>query len=193
MQMATTTHRWVRADLERLPDDGNRYEVLDGELFVTPQAAVGHQRIAARLVSALDRYCMAHNLGFVVGPGAVVFDGNELQPDVQVIPGRDGPHDDTKWEQLATPLLVVEVLSESTRQRDLGKKKAAYERLGVPTYWIVDRGARRVVSLSARSAEPEIVTDVLCWQPRVDVPALEIPLGMLFGDATSEPGRSPTE
>ena len=49
MHMATKTRRWTRADLASLPDDGNRYEVLDGELFVTPQAAYRHQRIAFRL------------------------------------------------------------------------------------------------------------------------------------------------
>jgi Uma2 family endonuclease len=178
--MVTKTHRWVRADLERLPADGNRYEVLDGELFVTPQAAIGHQWTAARLLVALDAYCVAHDLGFVVGPGAVIFDENELQPDVQVVPGYRKPPGGMRWAQFPYPILVVEVLSESTRQRDLVKKRAAYERLGIETYWIVDCDNRRVVALSARSAEPIIVTDALRWHPRGDLPPLEIPLESIF-------------
>jgi len=180
MHMATKTHRWTRADLVRLPDDGNRYEVLDGELFVTPQAAFRHQRIAFELAVALRQYCNDHDIGEIVGPGAVVWDENELQPDVEVIPGRHESLADTKWKELPLPLLVVEVLSESTRQRDFGKKRAAYARLGIHAYWIVDPDNRRVIVWSPRSAEPEIVTDILQWRPRYELPALEIALSTLF-------------
>ena len=181
MHMATRTHRWVRADLARLPDDGNRYEVLDGELFVTPQAAYAHQFIALELAVALRQYCLDHDIGRVVGPGAVVFERNELQPDVQVIPGRHDSMAKPEWKELPCPLLVVEVLSESTRQRDFGKKKAAYERLQIHTYWIVDPDNRRVIASSVRSAEPDIVADVLRWQPYSELPPLEIRLEAIFG------------
>ncbi len=73
MHMATRsprTRRWTRADLERLPDDGNRYEVLNGNLFVTPQAAFDHQDIAGALLVALRTYCAQHEIGIVVGPGS---------------------------------------------------------------------------------------------------------------------------
>jgi Uma2 family endonuclease len=113
MQTAIKTRPWTRADLARLPDDGNRYEVLDGELLVTPQASVSHQRIAIELSMALEQYCARHSIGFVVGPGAVPFGKNELQPDVQVIPGPPPPAK-TKWTALPLPLLVVEILSDST-------------------------------------------------------------------------------
>ena len=132
---------------------------------------------------ALSAYCDRHDIGYVVGPGAVVFDKNELQPDVEVIPGHHDPMANTKWEHLPFPLLVVEVLSDSTRQRDFGKKKAAYERVQINTYWIVDPDNRRVIAYSVRSAEPDKVTDVLRWQPRSDLSALEIPLETIFGKA----------
>src|SRR6185369_2826864 len=74
---------WTRADLARLPDDGNRYEVLDGALLVTPQASLPHQRVAFRLAVAIDAYTARHGVAHVVGPGAVPFGANELQPDVQ--------------------------------------------------------------------------------------------------------------
>jgi Uma2 family endonuclease len=175
MHMSTKTRRWTRADLARLPDDGNRYEVLDGELLVTPQASVSHQRIATDLVVALAPYCARHFIGFVVGPGAVQFGKNELQADVQVIPG-PRPAAKTKWGDLPLPLLVVEILSESTSRRELGVKLEAYLRLGVPTYWVVDGEERQVTVCSPAPADSLVVTDVLRWQPRDGVAALEIPL-----------------
>jgi Uma2 family endonuclease len=180
MHMATRTRRWKRADLARMPDDGNRYEVLNGELFVTPQAAYGHQYVAFAIARKLFDYCHAHGIGEVVGPGAVVWEENELQPDVQVIPGRHEPRRDTKWEELPAPLLVVEVLSDSTRRRDLGKKREAYLRLKIPTYWIVDCEAQSVLVWSTASREPVVVTDVLRWTPSAELPPLEIPLKTIF-------------
>ena len=184
MKMATKTRRWTRADLERLPDDGNRYEVLDGELFVTPQAAFDHQFIALELATALRTYCNCYDLGVVVGPGAVVFGKNELQPDVHVVPGPRPPRG-TKWAELPIPLLVAEVLSDSTGGRDLGKKREAYLRINIPTYWVVDADERRVFVWTRSSPEPVTVSDVLRWQPRGDLPPLEISLETLFGVATA--------
>ena len=182
MHMATKTRRWMRADLARLPDDGNRYEVLDGELFVTPQAAYRHQRIAARLLLALEPWCARHGVGHLVGPGAVVFGDNELQPDVQVIPGPE-PTGDAEWERLPQPLLVVEVLSDSTRRRDLGKKRDAYLRIGIPDYWVVDPDERRVLIWTAASQEPAIETERVRWQPRAELPPLDIALDAIFPPA----------
>ena len=182
MQMATKTRPWVRADLERLPDDGNRYEVLDGELFVTPQAAYDHQGIAVALIVALGPYCDRHVLGHVVGPGAVVFGKNELQPDVQVVPGTRRARG-TKWSDLPTPLLVAEILSDSTSSRDLGKKREAYLRINIRTYWVIDADNRRAFVWTPSSPEPETVTDMLRWQPRPGLPPLEIPLETLLGPA----------
>ena len=177
MGMAIKTRRWTRADLSRLPDDGNRYEVLDGELFVTPQAAATHQYIAYRLVLTLGPYCDRHAIGWVPGPGAVVFEEqSELQPDVQVVPGVPRMRSEHEWKTLPLPLLVVEILSDSTARRDLGKKRDAYLRIGIPTYWVVDASERRVLIWAGPTAAdaPVIETDVLRWQPRADLPPLEI-------------------
>jgi Uma2 family endonuclease len=181
--MATKTRPWTRTELARLPDDGNRYEVLDGELLVTPQASVSHQRIATNLVVALAPYCARYAIGFVVGPGAVPFGKNELQPDVQVVPGPPPPAK-TEWTALPLPLLVIEILSDSTSRRDLGVKLEAYMRLGVPTYWVVDGEERRVTVCSNSSGESVVVTDILRWQPRAGIAALEIPLDGLLPRAT---------
>jgi Uma2 family endonuclease len=185
MRMATkpakpATLHWTRADLARLPDDGNRYEVLDGRLLVTPQAAFGHQHVAFALARKLADYCERHGVGFVVGPGAIIFGRNELQPDVQVCPGAL-PAASTAWIRLPRPILVAEVLSESTRRRDLEDKRDAYlRRRKIPDYWIVDLDARLVLTWKPGSAEPGIVSDVLRWQPRAEFPPLEIRTDSLF-------------
>ena len=183
MQMATKIHRWTSADLAQLPDDGNRYEVLDGELFVTPQAEFQHQRIATRLIGRLLAYCADHAIGEVVGPGAVRWAKNELQPDIEVIPGVHDGTDKPKWHHLPRPILVVEVLSDSTRHRDLWKKRDAYARRRIPTYWIVDADERSVTVWTFPATEPQVVTDSLRWQPRADLPPLEIVLASIFGGA----------
>jgi Uma2 family endonuclease len=73
------------------------------------------------------------------------------------------------------------VLSDSTRRRDLGDKRDAYvRRRKIPDYWVVDLDERRVLMWNPGSAEPEIVSDVLRWQPRAEFPPFEIRVGSLF-------------
>jgi Uma2 family endonuclease len=179
MHMATKTHRWSRADLERLPDDGNRYEVLDGQLFVTPSPLFPHQWIATRLIYLLIPYVEGHGLGSVVGPGAVVFGDNELLPDVAVVP-IDPAGAPEKWEHLPRAILVVEVLSRTTRRRDVVEKRAAYQRLRIPTYWVIDRFQRRALVWEPESRESIVVTDALRWRPRGDIEPLVIPVADLL-------------
>jgi Uma2 family endonuclease len=184
--MAIKTARWTRHDLERFPRDGNRYEVLDGELLVTPQAAFDHQGVSLRLAVALYGYCDAHRIGITVGPGAVIFGKNELQPDLEVVGGVTFPTRKT-WEELPYPILAVEVLSpfSVSRRRDLDTKRIAYLKLGIPEYWVVDLDARCVHVWS--NGHPEkIVTDLLTWRPDPAIAAFELPLDQLFGPPPSE-------
>ncbi|MFI5245789.1 MAG: Uma2 family endonuclease [Gemmatimonadales bacterium] len=180
--MATKTRPWTRADLARLPDDGNRYEVLDGELLVTPQASLPHQAIAARLMQVLAPYVDRHRLGVVVGPGAVVFGKNELQPDVLVVP-REFDRLPEKWTSVPHPIFVAEVLSHSTRRRDLATKPPAYQGLTIPDYWVIDRFERRALVWTLGASEPSIVTTALRWEPRRDVEPLVISLADLLPSA----------
>ena len=78
MVMAAITRLWHRRELARLPDDQNRYEVLDGRLLVTPQASYAHQRVAYELGVLLGQYVGVEGVGHVVGPGAIPFGSNEL-------------------------------------------------------------------------------------------------------------------
>ena len=124
----------TRADLETMPDDGHRYELIDGTLLVTPSPARRHQRAAFRLARLLDD-AASDDLEVLMAPFDVVLgDDTVLQPDVLVAPraaftDRDLP---------GPPLLAVEVLSPSTRLFDLNTKRARYELAGCPTYWVVD-------------------------------------------------------
>ncbi|MEX2181689.1 MAG: Uma2 family endonuclease [Gemmatimonadaceae bacterium] len=176
--MATKTRPWTRAELVRLPDDGNRYEVLHGDLLVTPLPSIPHQAVALMLGGLISAYCRRHGVGFASAPGAVPNGDNELQPDIAVFLGV-GMRDAAKWEDLPLPTLVVEVLSPATQRRDLVSKRTAYLRWGIPEYWIVDTEKRQVTAIRP-GGDDERVTDTLRWQPRPDVPALEIKLDELF-------------
>lgn len=184
--MAIKTARWARADLERFPRDGNRYEVLDGELLVTPQAAFDHQGVSMRLAFALHGYCSAHGVGVTVGPGAVIFGENELQPDIEVVGGVSFPTQKT-WEDLPYPILAVEILSpfSASRRRDLNTKRLAYLKLGIAEYWVVDLDKRCVHVWSTGHAEA-IVMDALTWRPSPALPAFELALDDLFGPSAAE-------
>ena len=115
MHMAVKVRKWTRADLERLPDDGNTYEVIRGELFVTPPPAAGHEWIVEAFARRIQPYVWAQELGHVRFPHSVlVFEKSLAEPDMMVLP----PGRFTSWERMPTPLLVIEVLSESTGRRD---------------------------------------------------------------------------
>ncbi|WP_163570295.1 Uma2 family endonuclease [Fodinicola feengrottensis] len=130
----TSGRAFTVRDLEAMPDDGHRYELIDGTLIVSPAPGWRHQTVAGELFVVLRA---ARPDGFVVvaAPFAVQpSDSTELQPDVLV-----GRFDDFTEKNLpVAPLLVVEVLSPSTALNDLNYKKAAYARMGVASYWVID-------------------------------------------------------
>jgi len=111
MPMAQSTTQWTLDRLHSLPDDGNKYEIVHGELLVTPAPAPMHETIAARLTRLLDPYVAAHGLGYVYHPRAVFRrHGSEVEPDLIVRPGRpDVVAEDTlTWEPVgaAEPLAI---------------------------------------------------------------------------------------
>ncbi|WP_460393486.1 Uma2 family endonuclease [Actinophytocola sediminis] len=121
-------------DLAAMPDDGNRYELIDGMLFVSPVPGRRHQRAVLRLAMTLAQACPV-DLEVLTAPFAVRASPNtELQPDVLV--GRD--EDFTDKLLPVAPVLAVEVFSPSSVLNDLNNKRAAYQRLGVPSYWMLD-------------------------------------------------------
>lgn len=134
MRMPRTGRPFTVDDLERTPDDGHRYELLDGVLLVGPAPILRHQYVVTRLVQLLSAHC-PDELFVMAGPvGVRESPTTELQPDLVVVPKSDLD------ERYITkpPLLVVEVRSPSTALVDLNLENAAYEMFGVPSYWVVD-------------------------------------------------------
>jgi Uma2 family endonuclease len=120
-------------DLDRMPDDGRRYELVDGVLVVSPAPANPHQFVVGELLFVLRLLCPP-DLRTVPGPGVMMSGNTELIPDLVVT-----RHEDLVAGSKPTtpPLLVAEVRSPSTAVFDLNTKKAVYERFGIESYWIV--------------------------------------------------------
>ncbi|MHB8262940.1 MAG: Uma2 family endonuclease [Acidimicrobiales bacterium] len=138
---------FTASDLDNMQDDGYRREVIEGRLIVTPSPISEHQGAAHYLDYLLERHRPA---GFRVMIAPLDWrpaGGASLQPDLMVIREQDY---NPKGFQLATPLLVVEILSPSTMIYDKGDKRNCYETLGVPSYWIVDPAAPSLIALHLR-------------------------------------------
>jgi Uma2 family endonuclease len=143
-----TTLRWTSRDLEMMPDDGKRYEIVDGELYVSKQPHYHHQRLCLRLGGLLDAWCLQTGAGEAnAAPGLIFGENDDVAPDVVWI----------SRERLATalqedgklhtaPELVVEVLSPgvTNEHRDREIKLKLYSQRGVSEYWIVSWRERRI-------------------------------------------------
>src|SRR6266849_2538913 len=131
-------------DYARLPSgDGKRYEVLDGELYVTPAPSPLHQRLSKRLQRQLEDYFEARGLGEVFNaPIDLVLAKHDIvEPDLVIVAE---PAQISQRAIEGVPLLVAEVLSPSTRAQDRGIKMRRYSDLGIPHYWIVDPDAETI-------------------------------------------------
>jgi len=177
--MVTARKVWTLPELHSLPDDGNKYELIHGELLVTPPPAGEHEEILARLSEQLGRLVTACKLGRVYHPRAVVqFKGSEVEPDLMVRKPHPRPQDG--WEAAPIPMLVVEVISPSTRRRDREQKKQFYLETGVAEYWIVDPEARAITVIRADDAD-RVALESLTWMPPGMVDGIEIRVADIFG------------
>lgn len=179
MVMPTTNvpTEWTAEMVRALPDDGNRYEVLDGELFVTPAPSWAHQAVLAWFFLPLATYVQRHSLGWARwSPADMAFGRLRLvQPDLFVVPSRaEGEPRD--WSEVRSLLLALEVLSPSTAFADRNRKREIYQQQGVGEYWIVDPDARLVERWHPLDTRPEIVRDVLAWQPNAGIEPLTLHL-----------------
>jgi Uma2 family endonuclease len=134
-----TSTRLTYEDYLGLPDDGKRYEILDGELYVSPAPVMRHQRIVRVILVRLANYFEVHGGGeaFDAPCDVVLADDSIVQPDVLVVTTARSAIVREKNVQGA-PSIVVEVLSEGSRRTDEIIKRKLYERHGVDEYWIVD-------------------------------------------------------
>ena len=181
MVMAGLVPRYTAEEIRAFDDPRLRFEVIEGELFVTPAPGTRHQRAVATLVRILLDYVETHELGEVLpAPYEVEFsDDTAVQPDVLVILTNRATQ--LKAERFyGAPNLAVEVISYSSKRTDRLQKRHLYMEYGVEEYWIVDPTLRQVERWVPGSDCPELLTKRLTWQPRSGFPPLEIDLTALF-------------
>lgn len=181
MGMPDVLERWTAAQVRELPDDGNRYEVVDGELLVTPAPRFDHQEAVAHLWRLLADYLHVVRIGHAtLSPADVELDPHTLvQPDVFVVALVDGRRP-KNWSDLRGLLLAVEILSPSSARADRTLKRRRFQRAGIPEYWVVDIDARLVERWRPRDERPEILSDELTWQPDVTREPLLVDLRAYF-------------
>ena len=170
MSMPALAHdRWTPDELRRFieehPEPVPRYELIDGELLVTPSPTSLHQRLVLEIAVQLRTYVRLHGLGEVrISPSDLrpIRDAL-LQPDLFVIPaieGRRAPLEDP----VTRVLVAVEVLSPSSARYDKVIKRRLYQKIGLSEYWLVDPDARTVERWQPTDERPEILEDKLIWQ-----------------------------
>ncbi len=191
MGMVAPYTRWTADRRAALPDDGRRYEIIDGELFVTPSPNVRHQRAAFALAVRLRTYLAAHPVGeVIIAPADVEFsDDTVVEPDVfvaRLVEGR--PAEDLKHAGL--PLLVAEVLSPSTERTDRGRKRELFQTRGVPEYWIVNVEARVFERWRPGATQAELATERIEWRPAGGVEPFHLELGEFWREVFEGPAAA---
>ncbi len=167
------------ADLEGVPDDGHRYELIDGVLIVTPSPADVHQGILGTLHVLLRMACPP-DLKVRLAPYDVeLAEDTVLQPDLLVTRATDiTPH----GLKRTPPLLAVEILSPSTRRFDLLLKHSRYQDAGCPSYWVIDPDGPRLLAWELRDGAYDEVADVTgeeTWTARLPFEVALTPAALL--------------
>lgn len=168
-------------DYARLPDDGKRYEILDGELYVTASPSLLHQRLSKRLQRRLEDFFEVRGLGEVFNaPIDLILAQHDIVVPDLVIVAEPGQLSARAIE--GAPLLVVEILSPSTRTRDRGAKMGRYATLGIPHYWIVDPDAQTIECWRLESGQYRLVTQATVPEVLMhpDWPELAIDLAAIW-------------
>jgi Uma2 family endonuclease len=153
--MASTTMALTIADLETMPDDGRRYELIGGAIVMTPAPSTVHQQTVGELYVLLRAACPPGHRVFLSPIDLDLPDEQRVEPDLVVVPDESvGP------QRLTTPvLLVVEVVSPGSRTNDRVTKRATYAEAGIPHYWLVDLEARSITLLRLAEAGYETVAE----------------------------------
>lgn len=178
MGMALTVPRYTVAELDDFPDDGNRYELLDGILMVTPSPGSPHQGIATRLSIRLGLALELSGHVHIYTSGVVTLPPHtQLQPDLLVVPARlpiGAP-----WVDMTDHWLAVEVLSRSSRRYDRDFKRDAYLDLGVREVWLVDTRDRSM-EVCRRRGTGDVVRDMIHWRIPDIAKTVDVDLHELF-------------
>lgn len=163
-----------------------RYELIAGELLVTPAPGNRHQLAIPELVAVLRSYVDRLELGVVyVSPADLELAPETIvQPDIFVVPRSADPNRPLTegWTQVRSLLLAVEVISPSSVRTDRVMKRDFYLDVGVPEYWVMDLDAWVIEQWTPGQESPMIVRDVLVWQPESANEALRLDVAALFDE-----------
>ena len=188
MAMPSLRRRWTPRDVRALMSESRawpRYELIGGELLVTPSAGVPHQIAVTELLLRLGPYVSTECLGIALAsPADLELTPDEItQPDVFVVPLEPAaqPEWSPTWADVTRLLLAVEVFSPSSARNDRVLKRDHYMEAGVPEYWIVDLDARIIERWTPAAATPEVFRDSITWEPVGASAALTIDLAPFFG------------
>ena len=182
---AEVSRRWTAREVRELiaaaPFATPRYELVDGELLVTPSPAFPHQRAVTRLLVALHRYLQTERVGeAITSPSDVELEPEFItQPDILVVPNDEARRVLASGWPVARLLLAVEVLSPSSSRHDRVRKRPLYQR-HVPSYWIVDLDARLIERWTPADERPELLTETLSWHPEGATTAFSLDLPAFF-------------
>ena len=186
MGMAAAIANWTVDMLDALPDDGQRYEIIDGELFVTPAPTDVHQLVAAEFWHRIHGYVRPTNLArALISPADVRKDDrtrNRVQPDVFAVRLVEGKRPTYPYD-LRDLLLAIEVESPSNPLLDYQVKRKLYLTHGIPEYWIANTEARVVSRWRSVDDPGEVFTKHIEWKPAGMSTTLVIDLPELFEDA----------
>lgn len=183
MGMPHAADYWTAKRVRALPDDGNRYELIAGELLVTPAPRGVHQEAIVALLTRLEPWLRETRIGRVlVSPADLSLGDDEvLQPDLFVYRTASGARL-RDWSDIVELRLVVEVVSASTARYDRQMKRWRYQRAGVAEYWIVDPDARLIERWRPHDERPEVVTGRLVWTAGADHTPFELDVAEFFAD-----------
>ena len=177
---------WTVDMLDALPDDGQRHEIIDGELFVTPSPGYPHQFVLGELHARVHAYLRGSSVGRVLfSPSDVRRDDrsrNRVQPDLFVL-RLDGGVKPAYPFGLADLLLAVEVASPSNPRYDYHTKRTLYLSSGVREYWVMDPDARIISRWQGRDDPGEVLSRTITWHPVGMEHALAIDIEQLFDEA----------
>jgi len=186
MAMPAMQAEWTVDMLDALPEDGNRYEIIDGELFMTPSPMYPHQAVLAALLVRLRAYLRPSSIARAVMSPSDVRKGdhnkNRVQPDTFAVRLRNGKIPEFPFD-MSEVLLAVEVESPSNKTYDYQTKRRLYLSNGVPEYWIVSPEARTFTRFRSLDDPAELLTSRIEWQPEGMPSPLVIDLPEFFEDA----------
>jgi len=178
---AGETTKWTYEDLEVLPADGKRHEIIDGEHYVNPAPNLRHQRIVMNLGAAIYNFLKTHPIGEVwAAPVDVVFsEFDTVKPDVVYVSNERSKIMSGGKNLQGAPDLVVEVISPSSRKMDEITKRKLYSQFGVSEYWVIDPELE-TVKIYRGSTRMEMSNDANDILTTPLLPGLEIPLAEIF-------------